>query len=208
MEKNITSIIRTHGGEILAIYNDGTTEAKTRDELAAIVESNGAAATKAGYILHELDREAKRAKEDDENRDRCKRIAEEVEAYASGEAYKCPHCGEVHLMSAYEANEHENEDGETVYTCPNCEREIEENDLEAVSLYDYFNDIYNIEYRIDSNKELRSVEIMVACGGPNIYIDTESKTVKLYWAGERAEYPIDYDTAAEIDNIFEEFYNC
>lgn len=202
MEKKITSIIRTHGGKILAIYNDGTTEAKTRDELAAIVEGNaiedGAAASEAGYTLREIDREARRDKENDENRDRCKRIAEEVEAYASGSAYKCPYCGEVHLMSAYEESEHENEDGETVYTCPNCEREIEENDLEAVSLWDYFNDVYNIEYRIDQQKELRSVEIMVACGGPNIYIDTDSKSVKLYWGGEFAEYPIDYDTAAAL----------
>ena len=109
-----------------------------------------------------------------ENREHCKNIADNLEMFAEGNAYKCPHCGEVHKMTAYEETEHENESGETCYTCPNCSEEIEESDLEAVSIYDYFTgDIYDIEYRIGSDRQYRSVSLMVACGGPNIYIDTK-----------------------------------
>lgn len=143
-----------------------------------------------------------------ENTEHCKNIADGLEMYADGNAYKCPHCGEVHKMTAYEETEHENENGETCYTCPNCSEEIEENDLEAVSMWDYFNDIFDIEYRIGSDRQYRSVKVMVACGGPNIYIDTARKAVLLYWWTDYAEYPLTSSTCEAIDNYFEELFNC
>ncbi len=138
---------------------------------------------------------------DNENRERCKRIAEEVEAYAEGRVYKCPHCGEFYSIDDAD----ETEDG---HICPACGEEIEEGDAEQASLYDYFDDVYDIEYRISGRKEYRSVCIMISCGGPNIYIDTRTKQVELYWWGDRASYPIRYDTVDEIDNYFEDYYNC
>ena len=144
-----------------------------------------------------------------ENWEHCKRIAENLELYTEGNGYKCPHCGEVHNMSEYEPTEHENEDGEIFYTCPNCSEEIEESELEAVSIYDYFDsDLYDIEYRIGSDHQYRSVRIMVACGGPNIYIDTAQKAVSLRWWSDSAEYPLLSSTCEAIDNYFEELFNC
>ena len=144
-----------------------------------------------------------------ENREHCKRIAEALELYADGNGYKCPHCGEVHEMTLYEANEHENEAGDICYTCPCCGWDIIENQLEAASIYDYFeSDIYDIEYRIGGDREYRSVRIMVACGGPNIYIDTQKKAVLLYWWNESAEYPLLSDTCEVIDEYFEDLFNC
>lgn len=143
-----------------------------------------------------------------ENREHCKRIADNVELYASGDAYKCPHCGYVHDMGEYEENEHENENGELCYTCPNCGGEVEESELEAVSIYDYFDDVFDIEYRIGSDREYRSVSVMVACGGPNIYIDTRRKAVLLYWWTDFAEYPLSSSACDSIDCYFEELFNC
>lgn len=144
-----------------------------------------------------------------ENRNHCKSIAETLEAYVAGDGYKCPHCGEFHKMTEYEATQHSTEESEIVYTCPNCSEEIEESDLEAVSIYDYFDgDIFDIEYRIGSDRQYRSVSIMVACGGPNIYIDTKRKAVLLYWWTDYAEYPISTEAAEEIDRYFEELFNC
>ena len=152
--------------------------------------------------------ETRQERTDRENREHCKRIAEDVEAYASGDAYKCPHCGEVHNMDDYEETEHENEDGCTCYTCPSCGEEIEESDLEAVSLYDYFADCLDVEYRCGSDKEYRSVCIMVACGGPNIYIDTDEKAVLLYWWRDRARYYLSNDAVDAVDEWAEEYWNC
>ena len=77
----------------------------------------------------------------DENREHCKHIAEELEQFASGELYRCPHCGEYHTWEEYEETEHENADGITCYTCPYCDEEVEENeeaerDLDEPLFYD------------------------------------------------------------------------
>lgn len=138
---------------------------------------------------------------DNENREHCKRIAEELEAYAEGRIVKCPHCGERFELDAAEETE-------TGHTCPHCGEEIDDGDEEPQSLYDYFDDIFDIEYRVGGDRELRSVSIMVACGGPNIYIDTGSKQVELYWWGDRASYPISYTAVDEIDEYFAELYQC
>lgn len=143
------------------------------------------------------------------NYEHCKYIAEKLEAYTSGDCYVCPHCGEIHEMTEYEKTEHTNENDTLCYFCPACDEEIEENELEAASVYDFFDsNICDIEYRIGSDKAFRSVCIMVACGGPNIYIDTATKRVELYWWTEHADYPLLSDTCEQINCYFEELFNC
>ena len=141
-----------------------------------------------------------------ENREHCKYIAEKLDRIVNGELFICPECGE--WIS---------DDDGAVYdemhdaiTCQHCNAEFNSDDAEPVSLYDYFDgdSIYNLEWRLDSNKEYKSVSIMVACGGPNIYIDTGSCQVELYWWGDNAEYPISYETRDAIDEFFSELFNC
>ena len=133
-----------------------------------------------------------------ENRNHCKAIADDLEKYYNGNVYRCLECGEIITK---------NDDG--VLYCDYCKKEIEPDDADQLSLYDYFTeDIFDIEYSIGGDGEYRGVRLMVACGGPNIYIDTLEKAVMLYWWGERASYPIDYDVIEDIDNIWEENYNC
>lgn len=138
-----------------------------------------------------------------ENREYCKRIALDVEAYANGGVYRCPECGEV-----IEWNDDNYSKEEGLYTCSECDATLEENELEALSLWDYFDDVLDIEYRIGADKQLRSVQIAVTLGGPNVYIDTASCQVELYWWGDRASYPIDRDVCGEIDDLFEEIFRC
>lgn len=135
----------------------------------------------------------------DENRERCRRIAENVEACASGNVYRCPDCGEIIELPDGVGDK---------YRCPDCETVHDVDDLEPLSLYDYFEDCLDIKYLIGSDREtVDAVKIMVTCGGPNIYIDTESHNVELYWWGDRASYPIDYDTCNEIDNWAQELFS-
>lgn len=144
----------------------------------------------------------------EENRNTCKRIVEEIELYTDGNGYKCPSCGEVHSFEEYAQTEHQDASGTVCYTCPNCSEDIEENELEAVSVYDYFEqELFDIEYRIDGSREYRSVCAMIACGGPNIYIDTAAKAVVLRWWGEGAEYPLSCDAVEAINQYFEECFN-
>lgn len=139
----------------------------------------------------------------EENRNHCKAIAEDIELYISGDGYKCPICGRIDTFDAYE--ERKNEDNETF--CPHCGGMLELSELEAISIYDYFDDVFDIEYRVSSDKTYRSVCVMIACGGPNIYIDTATKNVELYWWSDKASYPLSLEAVNEIDNYFEELFN-
>lgn len=134
-----------------------------------------------------------------ENYETCKRIADELREYYEGGAYICPECGEVIKIDF-------DENGEAI--CPECGETISEDWTDPVSLWDYFDDCLDIEYRIGGDRELRSVCIMVACGGPNIYIDTGNKKVELYWWTETASAPIDCDVCEAIEEIFEDIYSC
>ena len=129
-------------------------------------------------------------------------IAKTLEQVADGVFYTCPECGEW-IEPTFE----ENTDGNTL-TCPKCGHVTDEGSMDPVSMYDYFSDVHNIEYRLDSNREYKSIQLMVACGGPNIYIDTATKKVELYWWSERATAHLPDYVAAAIDEFGEELYNC
>lgn len=134
-----------------------------------------------------------------ENRQHCEHIAKEIEAYADGNVYRCPECGEEIRMP---------DDVGDKYRCPHCHTVADVDDYEQLSVWDFLSDVFDIEYRCSSGKEYRSVRIMVACGGPNIYIDTADALVKLYWWNERAEYPLSYEARDAIDEWAEEYWNC
>ena len=122
---------------------------------------------------------------------------------ADGNMLICPECGERHNRDDY--TESENEDGETVYTCPSCGATVNDfDDLDALTLSEYLADNFGIEYRIDDAGDLRSVQIMTACGGPNIYIDTERRAVCLHWWGSSAAFPI--DCADDVEDVAREWW--
>lgn len=133
-----------------------------------------------------------------ENRQHCKHIALEVEAYADGAVHRCPECGEEIRFPDNVGDK---------YRCPQCHNVADIDEYEQLSIWDYMSDILDIEYRCGSNREYRSCKIMVACGGPNIYIDTAAAMVKLYWWTEYAEYPLSYDARDAIDEWAEEYWN-
>lgn len=120
----------------------------------------------------------------EENREYCKRIAQELEAYAAGRMWRDIETGEEKEM-----------DPETV-----------SDDFEQLSIYDYLADVLDYEITIDSRLEYKSAKIWVALGGPNVWIDTAEKAVKLAWGTYRAEYPIDYDACEEIDEYIQDEY--
>lgn len=147
------------------------------------------------------EREAKEAETFGENFRHCKSIVDELEEVASGSMYRCPHCGEYYNIEDAE----ETEEG---HICPGCKEEIGESEFEQASFYDWFADVLDIEYRIGSDGTYRSCRLMVACGGPNIYVDTGEAAVQLYWWGDRATAYFTRDTAEEIDSEFADLYGC
>lgn len=137
-----------------------------------------------------------------ENVNRCKQIAEELERYVNGVYYRCSECGDVFTWDDVEVKDDE------CYYCPHCGDMILEGDLEQCSVYDWPADVLDVEYRCGSKSDYRSVRIMVAFGGPNIFVDTASKQVELYWWTETASYPISSSAAEALDEWAEEHWNC
>ena len=133
----------------------------------------------------------------------CKAIADKLEAIADMRLYKCPECGEW-----IEWNGNQYDDESATYTCQECHAAIDESDLESVSFYDYFENALDIDYITDSKKQYKACRIMVAYGGPNIYINTWDKQVELYWWTESGRAYIDSNTCSAIDEYAEEYFNC
>lgn len=86
--------------------------------------------------------------------------------------------------------------------------EVRNDEGEQITLYDYFSDVLDFEYTINSRKEYQSVKVWVALGGPSVWIDTSDSYVRLAWGNSREEYSLSYYVRDEIDAIFEEYYNC
>lgn len=92
-------------------------------------------------------------------------------------------------------------------TCSECGNTFELTEYNVVSLYDYISDNYGIDITMDLNdyvrgsRELRGANIMIAFGGPNIYINTISCAVRCYWGCGSYEEPISEEAAERIDNV-------
>ena len=138
-----------------------------------------------------------------ENCEMCKRIALELEAYADGNVRRCPECGEIIDRTEWD-------DVGEKFKCPNCGAVVDTDDLDQLSIWDYMEDTLDIEYRTTGRNpdDLRSVRVMVTCGGPNIYIDTAEAAVKLYWWSDRAEYPISYDARDAVNEWAADLWGC
>ena len=83
-----------------------------------------------------------------------------------------------------------------------------EEDEEEKSLYDYLSEILDYEIAIDSSMNYISCKAWVTLGGPNVWIDTRERAIKLAWGNERDDIYLDSNICEEIDSYFEEIYNC
>ena len=178
-------------------YNSSIAMAWYRQGYNVRVETYDGARHLKSVIVHG----AAQPKKKDKNREHCKSIVNELERYSNGFMYKCPDCGELLEINPSTVGDK--------YRCSTCETTNDIDDFEQLSLWDYFTDnILDTEYIIGSDKRLRAVRILVAWGGPNIWIDTHTGQVELYWWNESAKYPLDADTIDEINELFEELFNC
>lgn len=83
-----------------------------------------------------------------------------------------------------------------------------DDDGNELGLYDYLADVLDYEFTIDSRKEYKAAKIWVTLGGPNVWIDTAERAVKLAWSTDREEYLLDWDVCDEIDDIMRNIYEC
>ena len=67
-------------------------------------------------------------------------------------------------------------------------------------------DVYNIRYIVDSEKKYLGAMLMVAGGGPTIWVNTWTNEVEGYWGGDRVTWA--FRDEIGLDDYNEEMYNC
>tara|TARA_R100000315_G_C5183136_1_gene106349 strand:- start:396 stop:716 length:321 start_codon:yes stop_codon:yes gene_type:complete len=71
--------------------------------------------------------------------------------------------------------------------------------------FDYLEDVLDIKWIIDSNGQYVGAELLVAFGGPNIWIHTRTNQVKGYWWSDNDV--AEYEDNLGLNDACEEWFN-
>ena len=74
------------------------------------------------------------------------------------------------------------------------------------SAFDYLQDALDIEYIVNSKREFLGARVLVAFGGPNIWVNTRTNTVEGAWWEDRSSAI--FTDALGLNDALEELYNC
>ena len=66
--------------------------------------------------------------------------------------------------------------------------------------------VYDIRYIVDREKRYYSAELLVAGGGPTIWVNLNTKEDEGYWGGDRVTEPFIENIG--LDDYLEELYAC
>jgi len=80
-------------------------------------------------------------------------------------------------------------------------------DDQPFSAFDYLQDALDIEYIVNSKREYLGARVLVAFGGPNIWINTRTKQVEGYWWRDSCVMSYEND-AMDLDSALSELYSC
>ena len=70
----------------------------------------------------------------------------------------------------------------------------------------WMEDVYDIRYIGDREKRYMGAELMVAGGGPTIWVNLDTKYVEGYWGGDRVQWA--FRDNLGLDEYCEEMYGC
>ena len=79
-------------------------------------------------------------------------------------------------------------------------------DDEPMTVYDYLQDVLDIEYIVNSEGKYLGARVLVAFGGPNIWVNTRTNTVEGSWWADSAN--AHYVDSIGLDEALCELWNC
>ena len=99
--------------------------------------------------------------------------------------------------------------------CKTIAEEITSGKTERLSDYDskcevileagrFMEDVYDIRYIVDREKRYYSAELMVAGGGPTIWVNLNTKEVEGYWGTDRVQWA--FQDNIGLDDYLEDLY--
>jgi len=91
-------------------------------------------------------------------------------------------------------------------TSGNYDFDAEHSDHDEPCAADYLTDVLDIEYIVSGDRTYLGARILVAFGGPNIWINTRTGTVDGYWWCDEGHAT--FNDTLELDEYLEELWNC
>ena len=91
-------------------------------------------------------------------------------------------------------------------TNPVMRKDPETGEKREETAHDWMEGVYDIRYIVDREKRYMGCELMVAGGGPTIWVNTWTKEVEGYWGGDRVTWA--YQDNIGLDDYNEEMYSC
>ena len=88
--------------------------------------------------------------------------------------------------------------------CKNIAEDISNGD--GTSASEFMDSTYDIRYIVDREKRYFSAELLVAGGGPTIWVNLNTGYVEGYWGGDKVEHP--FTDNLGLDDYCEEMYGC
>ena len=90
--------------------------------------------------------------------------------------------------------------------CKNIAEEISDENNTMKQLEAFMDGVYDMRYIVDREKRYFSAELLVAGGGPTIWVSLNEMEVQGYWGGDRVNEP--FIDNLDLDGYCEEMYGC
>ena len=92
--------------------------------------------------------------------------------------------------------------------CKNIAEDITDSNVRRPSegASEWMEDVYDIRYLVDREKKYLGCELMVAGGGPTIWVNTWTNEVEGSWWGDKCTHH--FQDNIGLDQYNEEMYNC
>lgn len=85
------------------------------------------------------------------------------------------------------------------------DRTDDDQSIDDIGAYEYLADVLDIEYVVNSKHEYLGARVLVAFGGPNIWINTRTNQVEGYWEDTCIRH---FDDNMGIDDVLREYWEC
>jgi len=85
--------------------------------------------------------------------------------------------------------------------CVDCNNEYHD-----LSGFDYLEGVYDIQYIVTGDKQYLGARVLVAFGGPNIWVNTQTATVEGSWWVDKAD--AQFVDNIGLDEALEELWGC
>jgi len=82
----------------------------------------------------------------------------------------------------------------------------ETGEIRDQSASEWMEGTYDIRYYVDRDKGYLGAEILVAGGGPTVWVNLYTNEVEGYWGGDRVRVP--FSDNLGLDDYCEEMYGC